>query len=324
MKTIRSIQIITALAVLIILSCADPSDEPMVIERTTSDTTYNVYEYVVMTAEMDSLEKAVARAGAEALFRSPGSFTLLAPTNQAFANYLTAHNSWNAIDDIPVDKLTQILNYHILSNLIFSAELMEDSYGTSVNNEAPNNENTVIEVDVANGVQFNNSSSVVEADIELKNGLIHTIDAVLSPGNLVDIASNDERFSSLVEALTAYDFNYIDTLNSKSIFTVFAPSNDAFQALLNSNSSWNMISDIDSAILSAVINYHIISAANTQSKNLRQGMNIPTLHGDTLVVDLSNGTKLTTSSGQNVNIFDLDLQGTNGVIHAVDSVLLPN
>ncbi|MFT5913186.1 MAG: putative surface protein with fasciclin (FAS1) repeats, partial [Paraglaciecola sp.] len=104
--------------------------------------------------------------------------------------------------------------------------------------------------------------------------------------------------------------------------TVFAPTNAAFQELLDSNDDWTALADIPVATLEAVLTYHVVSGANVQSDELTDNQEIAAL-GGTLTVDLTDGAKLETTSGQSVGIVIVDVQGTNGVVHAVSSVLLP-
>jgi len=107
------------------------------------------------------------------------------------------------------------------------------------------------------------------------------------------------------------------------LFTVFAPTNDAFQALLDSDSTWNGLADIPIATLDAVLTYHVVNGANVQSDELTDGQSVTMLSNGTTTVDLSMGAKLTTSSGQSINITATDVQGTNGVVHVIDAVMLP-
>ena len=106
-------------------------------------------------------------------------------------------------------------------------------------------------------------------------------------------------------------------------YTVFAPTNSAFQALLDSNASWNSLADVPIATLEAVLKYHVFAGGNVQSGQLTDNQEITMFSGGKVTVDLSSGAKLETTSGQSVVISITDVQGTNGVIHAIDSVLLP-
>ena len=120
-----------------------------------------------------------------------------------------------------------------------------------------------LQIDVSNGVVFNGSATPIDTDIEAKNGIIHTINEVMLPPNVVNLASNNDDFSILVAALTRSDLttDYVSVLTGEGPFTVFAPTNAAFEALLASSADWNTLEDIPVATLEAVLNYHVVSGA---------------------------------------------------------------
>ena len=284
-----------------------------------------IAELAIANDQTDSLVVALTQADLVDLFSNPGTFTVFAPTNEAFRSFLDAGN-FTSISDIPTDVLTGVLQYHVLGSVVKSTDLNDDSYGTTLNENGPNETANVIEFDVSGGVKLNNSASVLTPDMMASNGVVHLIDEVITPRKVVDLAINDERFSSLVEALTVREFGLINVLSQNGPFTIFAPTNAAFDALLNSNNNWNQLSDIDSTQLRSILVYHVINARNLQAAELTQGQKLQTIQGADLTVDLSNGAQLQTSNqaqSNNVNILVTDVQGMNGVIHAVDEVLLP-
>ena len=152
---------------------------------------------------------------------------------------------------------------------------------------------------------------------------MHVIDKVMLPPNVVALALNNEVFTSLVAALTdiRHTTDFIATLSGNGPFTIFAPTNDAFQALLDSNSDWNSLADVPITTLEAVLLYHVVNGANVQSDQLTNG-DVDTL-GGTITIDLTSGAQIKTTSEQTVNIILVDVQGSNGVVHAIDTVLIP-
>ncbi len=289
--------------------------------------TQNIAEIAIADSRTDSLVVALSHANLVSTFQGIGNFTVFAPDNQAFRDLLATDMSWNKITDIDTTDLKDVLFYHVLGSKVMSGSLTDDTYATTLNIQGSvNNEATVIEVDVnGSSVSLNNNASVDQADIEATNGVIHIIDAVIMPRNIVELAINDERFSILVQALQVFGDTLTGALSGPGPFTVFAPTNDAFQALLDSDSTWNTLSDIPRATLNTVLKYHVIPNANAQSSSLMQSQSLTSLNNLTLTVDLSNGAQLMTSSMEqgNVNIIVTDVQGTNGVVHAVEEVLLP-
>jgi transforming growth factor-beta-induced protein len=198
-----------------------------------------------------------------------------------------------------------------------------DSYATTAST-GPNGEQIVLQIDVTGGVKFNGGTMPITTDVQATNGVIHVIDKVMLPPSVVNLALNNDNFSILVSALTRPDLStdFVSILSGDGPFTIFAPTNQAFINLLDDTPAWSSLDDIPTATLEAVLAYHAVSGANVQSSQLTNGQTITTL-GGTMTADLSSTPKLTTSSGQSVNIILTDVQGTNGVIHAVDTVLLP-
>jgi transforming growth factor-beta-induced protein len=297
-------------------SCDDDDDV------TVTPDPLNIVETAIATPDLSILVEAVTQAGLASTLSGPGPFTVFAPTNDAFQALLDSNPAWNSLSDIDNATLTNVLLFHVLAADVKAADLT-DSYATSLAS-GPNDEQIVLQVDVSSGVKFNGTASPTTTDVVASNGTVHIIDEVMLPPSVVNLALNNPVFSTLVAALTRPDLttDYISILSGDGPFTVFAPTNDAFQALLDSNPDWNSLDDIPVATLEAVLNYHVVVGANVQSTELSDNQEVPAL-GGTLTVDLSNGAKLETTSNQSVDIILTDAQGSNGVVHAISSVLLP-
>ncbi len=302
---------------MLLASCSDDDDE---------DTTPEV-QSIIETAQgnddLSILVDALTQADLVTTLEGDGPFTVFAPTNDAFQALLDSNPDWDGLSDIDNDLLTTVLLFHVLGGAEVASGDLSDSYVTTAAT-GPNDEQLTLQIDVTGGVTFNGSAAPVTTDVEATNGIIHVIDEVMLPPNVVDFALNNDNFSSLVAALTRDDLTteYVTILTGNGPFTVFAPTNQAFQNLLDSNMDWNELGDIPVATLEAVLNYHVVSGANVQSSQLTDDQTVTTLGGD-LTVDLSSGAALETTGGQTVNISLTDLQGTNGVVHVVDEVLLP-
>jgi transforming growth factor-beta-induced protein len=171
-----------------------------------------------------------------------------------------------------------------------------------------------IYINTASGVKINNSATVVAVDVVGTNGVIHVIDKVLLPPSVVGIAINNSSFSSLVSAVVKAGL--AETLSGVGPYTVFAPTNDAFSALFTALGV-NGIDDLTAEQLSPILLYHVVSG-NVLSNTLTNG-NVPTLQGSDIAVNIGKGVVL----NGNTNVVLADVQGTNGVVHAIDKVLLP-
>ena len=302
------------LIVTFVSSCDDDDDVvPVVPTNTIVD--------VAVNNNLSSLVAAVIRADLANTLSGDGPFTVFAPTNAAFQELLDSNADWNSLEDIPVETLKSVLLFHVLSGTVASGDL-SDTYVSTLAT-GPNDEALSLQVEVTGGVEFNGNASPVTTDVEASNGIVHVIDKVMLPPNVVSLALNNAGFTSLVAALTdsRHTTDFVAVLSGAGPFTVFAPTNAAFQALLDSNTEWNSVADIPVATLEVVLLYHVVNEANVQSGQLSNG-DVTTL-GGTITIDLTTGAQIITSSDQTVNIIITDVQGSNGVIHAVDSVLLP-
>lgn len=282
----------------------------------------DIVDTAIATDDLSILVDALTQAGLVSTLQGNGPFTVFAPTNAAFQALLDSNADWNSLSDIDNATLANVLKFHVLAADVKAADLT-DSYVTTLAS-GPNEEQIVLQVDVTGGVKFNGSATPTTTDIETTNGTVHIIDEVMLPPSVVNLALNNPNFSTLVLALTRSDLtkDYVSILSGAGPFTVFAPTNDAFQALLDSNADWNSLDDIPVATLEAVLDYHVVSGANVQSKELTDNQEVEAL-GGTLTIDLSDGAKLKTTSSQSVNIVLTDVQGANGVVHVINGVLLP-
>ena len=284
---------------------------------------YDIVETAINSPNLSVLVSALQRADLVSALQADGPFTVFAPTNSAFQDLLDSNSSWNTLEDIPVATLKSVLLFHVLSGKVMASDL-SDTYVNTLST-GPLANTLSLQVEVTGGVEFNGDSKPIFTDIMATNGVVHTIDKVMLPADIVTLSLNNAGFSTLVAALTdsRHTTDFVTLLQADGPYTVFAPTNAAFQALLDSNSSWSSLADIPIATLDAVLRYHVFAGGNVQSSQLTDNQVITMFDGNDITVDLSSGAKLETSSSQSVTISLTDVQGTNGVIHVVDNVLLP-
>lgn len=141
--------------------------------------------------------------------------------------------------------------------------------------------------------------------------------------NIVQIAQGNPEFSILVQALTRSDLstNFAEVLSGEGPFTVFAPTNAAFQALLT-ELEVPSLNDIPAPVLEAVLTYHVV-AGNIRSGALTDGQVVTTLNTGTFTVNTQGGVRITDANGRIANVVQADIIASNGVIHAIDKVILP-
>lgn len=283
-----------------------------------------IVNLAVDSADLTSLVAALDRANLVSALNGEGPFTVLAPTNDAFATFLSANN-FNSLEDVPVDILTKVLLNHVISGSLISTDL-STGYANTLATSAASQTPLSIYVDTSNGVRFNGVSSVSAADILAVNGVIHKVDAVIGLPNIVTFATADPNFSTLVSALTRSDLttDFVGVLSTDSApapFTVFAPINDAFNRLLT-ELNLASLSEIDEPTLDVVLKYHVVGGANVLDSNLTDNLTISTLSGD-ITADITGGARLTDSTGRVSDIIATNVQANNGVIHAINNVILP-
>lgn len=277
----------------------------------------NVVDIISASESHETLEAAVVAAGLAETLQGEGPFTVFAPTDEAFA--ALPEGTLEALLADPSGDLTNILLFHVAGAKVMSSEL---SNGQLIETVLGKN----VVVSITEGKVFINGAEVTVADIEADNGVVHVIDAVLipdmRPATVVDIALGNDDFSILVAALTREDLttDFVGALSGEGPFTVFAPTNDAFAALLEELGA-SSLNDIDAATLEAVLQMHVI-AAKVMSSDLSEGMTAETLLGQELTFSLEDGAAITDPNGRISNITAVDVEAQNGVVHVIDKVIL--
>ncbi len=285
------------------------------------------------------LVEAVVKTDLAATLQSEGPFTVFAPTNEAFVALLGSLGSnYNSLEDFDtegeIELLKNILLYHVVPGQVGSADLAAGDVATAF----PENSITVI----ADGDTFTLgdasevNAGITATDVAANNGVIHVIDKVLLPqaaadfaGSLVDIvgiASGDDNFSVLVDAVVKTDL--VETLTSEGPFTVFAPTNEAFTALLNAlGNDYNSLDDFDTEgeieLLKNILLYHVVPS-QVKSLDLAAG-DVGTAFTDNSISVIMSGDTFVIGDASEVdaNLSTIDLEATNGVVHVIDKVMLP-
>lgn len=274
-------------------------------------------------ANLSILVEALTYTDLVSVLNGTDQYTVFAPTNAAFTALLTTLGV-SKVTDVNKATLKSILLYHVVSGEVKSSAITTgyvksvSPFGTTTSNLS------LYVVKDASGVTINNGAKVTTADVEASNGVVHVVDKVITIPNVVNHALNNPNFSTLVAALTRTDLlvDYVSILSGVGPFTVFAPTNAAFTALLTELGAANL-NAIDANTLNKVLQYHVISGANVVSSALTNGQQVTTFQGQKFTIGLTGGAKITDASNRVSNIIVVDVQGSNGVIHAIDKVLLP-
>lgn len=281
----------------------------------------NIVTHAVANSNLSSLVGALTAGGnttfTDLFSTTTTEFTVFAPSNTAFGSFTNPNSN----------DLNNILANHVIVGATATSGGLENSYTTTA---AVNSDGDALSlyINTDNGVTLNGSSSVTTADIVASNGVIHVVDNVIDLPTVVTFAVANPALSNLVAALQSADSqspspNLIPSLSGAGPFTVFAPTDAAFgDLLLDLDPSGNTgLGDVDPATVQSILLMHVVSG-NVRSTDLMSGP-VPTLGGD-ITLNATNLT-LTDANARVSNIIPslVDIQAINGVVHAIDKVILP-
>jgi transforming growth factor-beta-induced protein len=275
---------------------------------------------IVDTAAADgrftTLLTAVDTAGLEDTLRGEGPFTVFAPTDEAFAQ-LPEGTVEALLEDTPA--LTNILLYHLVAGRVYAEQVVTMDSSDTVQGQA-------VSISVEGDQVRVNDALVIITDIRASNGVIHVIDSVLLPPepalsdngapmdrDIVDTAAADGRFTTLLAAVEATGLE--NTLREEGPFTVFAPTDEAF-AQLPEGTVEGLLDDTPA--LTNILLYHVV-AGRVYAEQVVTMDSAETVQGEAVNISLEE---------DQVRINDAlviitDIEAANGVIHVIDSVLLP-
>jgi uncharacterized surface protein with fasciclin (FAS1) repeats len=269
--------------------------------------------------ELSVFVEAVNAADLGATLQGSGPYTVFAPTNDAFTALLGELGVTK--DALLANKplLTTVLKYHVLSGAVHKADIplgkaIVPLAGGFFKIEA---EGSALKLTDGR----NRVTNVVSTDGTALNGVLHVVDRVLLPANkdIVQTAQATPSLSILVEAVVAAGL--VDTLKGPGPYTVFAPTNTAFVALLAELGVTKDALLADTALLTKVLTYHVLP---TRVLKAAIPLNTPitTVQGQTIVINSS--LLIIDQRGRSGGIVATDIFNTNGVVHVIDKVLLPS
>jgi uncharacterized surface protein with fasciclin (FAS1) repeats len=311
LATRKLTSIVMISASLALFGCSDDDND------SDNEAVLDIVETATDAEGFSTLVAAVSAADLVATLQGDGPFTVFAPTDEAFTNFLEAKDL-SADQLLESPDLADILTYHVLASEV----LAEDAIAV-----ASSDENVVYTVNgqglalsLSGEDLYINLSKVISPDILASNGVIHAIDAVLEPpmergeptASIVDIALADpENFSSLVDALTSADL--VTALQGDGPFTVFAPTNDAFKKIPE-----DTLNGLSLEQLTAILKQHVVSGeVDSISAFALNGGSADTLEGDDISIDIVDGKLMV----QGAMVVLTDIYATNGVIHVIDTVI---
>merc|ERR1712166_950487 len=268
----------------------------------------HIIELASGISDLSTLVTALKAGELTTALSAKGPFTVFAPTNKAFAalpNGTLAH----LLDPKNIKTLQSVLEYHVIANAaVHSFDLKSSQLVKTLESQDVN-------ITKHDGSIFVNNAEVITANADTTNGVVHIIDQVLIPPSIVGVAVTQPDLSTLVTALKAGGL--VDTLSGAGPFTVFAPTNEAF-AKLPPNVLQMLLDPANVKELAKVLTYHVVAGA-VLSKDLTNNEIIKTFEGEDVTAHV-------TAAGVKINdatVKTADVIASNGVIHIIDSVLLP-
>jgi uncharacterized surface protein with fasciclin (FAS1) repeats len=281
-----------------------PTEEPME-EDMGEEEMMDIVDTAIADGRFTTLVAAVEAAGLVDALKAEGPLTVFAPTDDAFAA-LPEGTLDALLADIPT--LTDILLYHVVDGKVMAADVVELSQAQTLQGQ-------YVDITVEDGRVYIDGAEVIITDIETSNGVIHVIDSVILPEtrDIVDIAVEDGRFTTLVTALEAAGL--VDALKAEGPLTVFAPTDEAFAALPEGTLG-ALLADIPA--LTDILLYHVVDG-KVMSGQVVTLSEAETLLGEPVSIRVEDGNVFINDS----QVVLADIEASNGVIHVIDAVLLP-
>ncbi len=298
-------------------------------EDTSATPVPTISELITSGSRFTLLKAALVRAGLDGTFGQPGTYTLFAPTDDAFRAF--GYVDATAINAAPVELLKTVLQYHVLGTRV-EASAIPSAINTSqqtlaglpvyISRVASSSATTSSTVSI-------NGARVLQADGQANNGIVHAIDRVLLPpvfGNVVQTIQGIPQLLptasfKLLQAAVAKT-GLVTSLVGTGPITVFAPTDAAFVAVGIDSAA---IAKTPAATLATILSYHVV-ANRTYSPLITSGSSLTTLQGGTITAGVSTTALTVTGKGNGgtaSNIVGPDITATNGIVHIIDRLLLP-
>lgn len=269
----------------------------------------NIVDTAVEAGSFKTLAAALGAADLVGAVSGPGPFTVFAPTDEAFKK-LPAGTVETLLKPENKAKLQAILKYHVVSGKVMASDVVKVNGAVSLNGQR-------IDVKVAGGKVTVDAANVVKTDIGCTNGVIHVIDSVILPAtdSIPAVADKAGTFKTLLAAVKAAGL--VETLSGEGPFTVFAPTDEAFKKIPQATLT-DLLKPENKDKLASILKYHVV-AGRVYSEAAVAAKSAATVQGASVKIS-------TNDKGAFVNdakIIATDIDASNGVIHVIDSVIMP-
>ncbi|WP_417387675.1 fasciclin domain-containing protein [Gimesia sp.] len=269
----------------------------------------NIVETAVEAGSFKTLAAALGAADLVGALQGDGPFTVLAPTDAAFQK-LPAGTVESLLKPENKDQLIAILKYHVISGKVPASKVTKLKGAKTLNGQR-------VDIMAKDGKVKVDGATVEATDIMCSNGIIHVIDEVILPSekSIVTTAVDAEKFKTLITAAKAAGL--ADVLSEQGPFTVFAPTDDAF-AKLPEGTVASLLKPENKDKLAAILKYHVV-AGRVYSEDALKAGKAKTLQGKPVMIKVEDGV----AKVNNARLLMTDLDASNGVIHVIDTVIIP-
>ncbi len=281
----------------------------LVVPTAGGDKANDIVTTAVNAGQFKTLATALQAAGLVETLKGEGPFTVFAPTDEAFAK-VPRETLAELLKPENKARLTEVLTYHVVAGKVMAADVVKLTNAVTVNGQR-------VDIRVTEGSVSVDGAIVSKTDIVCSNGVIHVIDAVILPSliNLVETAQKAGQFETLIAAAKAAGL--AETLMNDGPFTILAPTDAAF-AKLPKGTVEDLLKPENKAKLAGILKLHVISG-RVYSDAVAKMTEASTISGTKQpIVKTRDGI---TIGGANVTSADIDAR--NGVIHVIDTVILP-
>lgn len=268
-----------------------------------------IVETASSTANIQTLVTALKKGQLIQNLKDEGPFTIFAPTDQAFSK-LGDKTLASLLQVSNQSNLRSVLTYHVVAGRLTSKDLIAKNRILTPNGQH-------LSTKIIDGSLQVNRTKIIKSDILCKNGVIHIIDEVLVPqmSNIAELLSKDDRFSTLLKLVKVSGLK--DSLSQKNPLTVFAPTNKAF-AKLPKATVVSLLKQENLPKLQAILKCHV-SIGRHSVKDLLAKKKTQALNNESYPIKLAQGQVMVGNS----RIIKNDIDASNGIIHVIDTILLP-
>jgi transforming growth factor-beta-induced protein len=267
----------------------------------------DIIDTALAAGSFKTLAAALTAADLVGALKGEGPFTVFAPTDEAFAK-LPKGTVESLLKPENRDQLISILTYHVVPGNLDSGEVLASESLSTLNGQRA-------AIDSKEGTI--GSAKIIKTDIDCSNGVIHVIDEVILPKSdtLLETAVSAGSFNTLAAAIEAAGL--VDALSGEGPFTVFAPTDEAF-AKLPAGTVESLLKPENIDKLRSILLYHVVDG-RVYSDDAISAKSAKTLQGAKLKIAMKKGTVMI----NNATVKAANIDTSNGVIHVIDTVIIP-